>query len=294
MTVGIVMAARNYARYLPEAVESVLAQTFHDWQLLIVDDGSTDDTADIVKRFLGDPRIRYVHADRLGQSRAKNLGVRLVRGQLIAFLDADDRWHPTKLEKQLRAFDDPRVGVCHTLRELMDDRGDSIPSRPGPPPSGDVREAIFTRNFVCFSSVVVRREVFDRVGAFDESLSLAIDYDLWQRAAAHYHFACIPEALTVYRTGHGNLSQKLADRIATATVVMNKSTDLTPAVIADGYASTYRQMGYLLRGQEKWNAVRWYWRALLHASQRLQTLKELLAVPFARGEITPINATENR
>ena len=102
--VSVVMAAKNYARFLPAAVESVLAQTFADWELLIIDDGSTDDTPEAVRPFLADPRVRYFRSDRLGQPRAKNLGIGLSRGEFVAFLDADDAWLPTKLEKQLALF----------------------------------------------------------------------------------------------------------------------------------------------------------------------------------------------
>lgn len=291
------MAAKNYARFLPTAVESVVAQTHRDWELMVIDDGSTDGTADAVRPFLNDRRVKYVQSDRLGQSRAKNLGMKLSRGEFVAFLDADDAWAPTKLEKQLAAFADPRVGVCHTLRELMDEAGELIPSPEAPlPPSGDVRDELFTRNFVCFSSVMVRRELFDRVGPFDPGLGLAIDYDLWQRAASYCRFACVPERLTAYRTGHGNLSQKLADRIATATDVMNRHAAAVPAaVVADGYASTYRQMGYLLRSSEKWTAAKWYAKALAFPSKRLQTLKEFAGLLLARrGELSAENRTENR
>src|SRR5262249_21308915 len=98
--VSVVMAAKNYARFLPEAVESVFAQTFADGELLVIDDGSTDDTPGAVKPFLADARVRYLRSDRLGQPRAKNLGIGLSRGEFVAFLDADDAWEPTKLEKQ--------------------------------------------------------------------------------------------------------------------------------------------------------------------------------------------------
>jgi len=122
--VSIVMAAKNYARFLPVAVESVLAQTFADWELLIIDDGSTDRTPDVVRPFLADHRVRYSRADRLGQSRAKNLGIRLARGEFVAFLDADDAWLPTKLEKQLALFANrPEVGVVFCRRMLIDEIG---------------------------------------------------------------------------------------------------------------------------------------------------------------------------
>ena len=304
--VSVVMAAKNYARFLPAAVESVFAQTVADWELLVVDDGSTDATPAAVKPFLADRRVQCVRSDRLGQSRAKNLGVGLSRGEVIAFLDADDAWKPTKLEKQLALLAaKPAVGVAFCLRELIDEAGNRLP-QPGhapPPPTGRVLDEIFVRNFVCFSSVAVRREVFDRVGGFDPGLDLSIDYDLWLRAAAHYEFDYVPEELVLYRTGHGNLSKRLSDRIATAFSIMHRAVvrrraTIPPAAVAEGYASTARGMGWLLRGAEPAAAAGWYLRALRHPSGRRETLKGLagLAVDRARGKrrpVTPENAGEN-
>jgi glycosyltransferase involved in cell wall biosynthesis len=122
--VSVVMAAKNYARFLPQAVESVFAQTFINWELVIIDDGSTDDTMLAVKPFLSDPRVLYHRSDKLGQPRAKNLGMRLSQGEFVAYLDADDAWEPTKLEKQLALLAaKPEVGVCHCDRFLMDEMG---------------------------------------------------------------------------------------------------------------------------------------------------------------------------
>ena len=126
-TVSVVMAAKNYAAFLPEAIDSLLAQTFPDWELVIVDDGSTDATPAVVRPYLADSRIRYFRSDVLGQSRAKNLGIGFSRGEFIAFLDADDAWFPTKLAEQvelLRAS--PTVGVTYTQRELIDETGRSL------------------------------------------------------------------------------------------------------------------------------------------------------------------------
>ena len=112
--VSVVMAAKNYARFLPAAVESVFAQTFADWELLVVDDGSSDDTPAAVRPYLSDPRLRYLRSDRLGQPRAKNLGIGLSRGEYVAFLDADDAWERTKLGKQLALFRNrPDVGLSN-------------------------------------------------------------------------------------------------------------------------------------------------------------------------------------
>ena len=131
--VSVVMAAKNYARFLPAAVESVRAQSYLNWELLIIDDGSTDATPAAARPYLADPRVKYVRSDKLGQSRAKNLGVGLSRGRFVAFLDADDAWQPTKLEKQLPRFTDV-VGVVFCRRSLMDEEGRALPQKPTPAP----------------------------------------------------------------------------------------------------------------------------------------------------------------
>jgi glycosyltransferase involved in cell wall biosynthesis len=302
------MAAKNYARFLPEAVESVLAQTFADWELLVVDDGSTDATPAAVRPFLSHPRVRYVRSDVLGQSRAKNLGVRLSRGAFVAFLDADDAWEPTKLEKQLALFDGrPGLGVAFCRRALMDERGDPIAAGPAPaPPRGRVLDRMFVQNFVCFSSVVVRREAFSRAGAFDPQWDLAIDFDLWLRVARHYEFDYINEELVRYRTGHGNLSKKLLDRVDTALSIKHRAATrygaadhVPPDRVAEAYASTCRTLGYVLRNSEPVAAATWYARALRWPTGRVASLKGLVAcaLRLASGRREPgsaENASANR
>jgi glycosyltransferase involved in cell wall biosynthesis len=307
-SVSVVMAAKNYARFLPAAVESVFAQTFADWELVIVDDGSTDHTPDAVKPFLADRRVRYARADKLGQSRAKNLGIRLGRGEFVAFLDADDAWEPTKLEKQLALFcDRPEAGVVFCKRTLIDEQGNTIPARPTPtPPRGRVLPHLFVQNFVCFSSAVVRREVFSRVGAFDPQWDLAIDFDLWLRVARHYEFDSVDEELVKYRTGHGNLSQKLADRVDTALSIMRRAesrrdiaAEVPAARVAEAYASTCRTMGYVMRASEPVTSAKWYLRALRWPAGRPISAKGLVAAALGlaggrRAAGSPENATANR
>jgi len=305
--VSVVMAAKNYARFLPQAVESVLAQTFADWELLIVDDGSTDATPRAVRPYLIDPRVRYFRSDKLGQPRAKNLGITLSRGEFVAFLDADDAWEPTKLAKQLAVFEaNPTIGVVFCRRSLIDENGSPIPARTAPqPPCGRVLDRMFVQNFVCFSSAVVRRTVFSHVGSFDPTWDLAIDYDLWLRVAKHYTFDAVDEALVQYRTGHGNLSKKLLDRVDTAFSIMHRAserglTQLVPAAsVAEAYASTCRTLGYVLRGAEPSVAATWYLRALRWPHGRWLSAKGLVAallglVGGKRETGSAENASENR
>jgi len=302
------MAARNYARYLPVAVESVLAQTFADWELVIIDDGSTDSTPDVIRPFLADPRIRYTRADRLGQSRAKNLGIRLSRGEFIAFLDADDAWEPAKLERQLPLFENrPELGVVYSRRSLMDETGKKMPhTDPAHPPRGRILDRMVVQNHVCFSSAVVRRIVLSHVGAFDPGLDLAVDFDLWLRVARHYQFDYVDEELVRYRTGHGNLSKRIADRVDTALSIMRRAEarrgltgEVPPAVLAEAYASTYRTIGYIMRGSEPATAARWYLRALARPNGRRASMKGLIAsllrwISGRRARGAAENATANR
>ena len=303
--VSIVMAAKNYARFLPMAVESVRAQTFADWELHIVDDGSTDDTREVVQRFLSDPRIHYMQSDALGQSRAKNLGIARSSGAFVAFLDADDAWLPTKLEKQLALFQ-KGTGVVFCRRSLIDESGKALPAMPQAAiPSGRVLTEMFKQNFVCFSSAMVRREVFSRVGRFDPQWDLAIDYDLWLRVAKHYEFEFVDEELVRYRTGHGNLSKKLSDRVATAFSIMHRALtrfgiarEVSPEVVAEGYASTCRTLGYVMRVSEPETSAKWYWQAMKWPHGRFASTKGLIAsaLVWLRGKrITGAaeNATAN-
>jgi glycosyltransferase involved in cell wall biosynthesis len=289
------MAAKNYARFLPAAVESVFSQTVSNWELIIIDDGSIDDTHRVVQQYLNDRRVKYVRSDRLGQSRAKNLGVGLTRGEFVAFLDADDMWEPTKLEKQLAEFESD-VGVVYSLRSIIDEAGREVSCRVGPRPtvgSGAVKKSVgrgptlqesidtfYVHNPICFSSVVVRRTLLEQVGGFDPGLDLAIDYDLWLRAARVTRFLCVPEELVRYRTGHGNLSKKLSDRVATAFSIMHRAErqgGVSPAAVAEGRATTARTLAYVIRDAEPGEAVRWNLKALMQHHRRRESLKGLLA-----------------
>src|SRR5690349_16219408 len=143
--VSVIVATRNYGRYLAGGVRSVLDQTFTDLEVIVIDDGSTDDTPAVVGPFLADPRVRYHRTDGLGQSRAKNLGVLQARAPLVAFLDGDDEWLPTKLDRQLSLFADPAVGVVYGRRTLMDAAGRDLPTPPAALARGDIYDTLLVQ-----------------------------------------------------------------------------------------------------------------------------------------------------
>jgi glycosyltransferase involved in cell wall biosynthesis len=280
--VSVVVATRNYGRYLAGALRSVLEQTWRDFEVRVIDDGSTDDTPAVVRPFLADPRVHYHRTDGLGQSRAKNLGIQLACAPLVAFLDGDDEWLPTKLERQLPHFADPAVGVVYARRTLMDHAGRDLPTPPTRLARGRLYDTLLVQNPVCFSSVVVRRSVFEAVGLFDPALPLAIDYDLWLRVARHFEFDHVDEPLVRYRTGHGNLSSRITERVTAVLGILRRSlgrrgnaATADPTAQAEAWGSTCRTMGFVLRKERPLKAARWYAGAARHDRRWAATAKAI-------------------
>jgi glycosyltransferase involved in cell wall biosynthesis len=245
----IVVTCYNYACYVPNCLDSVRAQTFGDYELIFVDDGSTDDSEGAVRPYLGDPRFHYLRRPNGGQAKAKNTGIAQATGELVAFLDADDAWDPRKLEKQLTLFADPAVGVVYSRARYIDEHGAAIDFRlEGKylrPQRGRVTERFFLDNFVPFSSSVVRRACLEEHGVFDESLRMGIDWDLWLRLSVEHAFDYVDEPLLLYRMGHsGQMSKNLevrqecSDRIMTRFVERNPGL-LPRRVIRRAWAYTY-------------------------------------------------------
>jgi len=258
--VSIIVANYNYGHYLAEALDSIRAQSISDWEAVIVDDGSTDDSIAIAERYLKDSRFRLIRQQHQGQPQTKNRGISEARGEFIAFLDADDRWLPTKLEKQLAIFRGrSNVGLVYTRRGFIDPSGTCCGIDQRPMYHGIVLNQLFRDNFVCFSSVLLPRAVITQVGQFDEGLQLSIDYDWWLRIARSYEFVGINEPLVEYRTGHANLSRRVAERLDTAMQIMRRFQSdydqpprLSPRTIRTAWADTLRHRGLVAR--QRWGA----------------------------------------
>jgi glycosyltransferase involved in cell wall biosynthesis len=194
---SVIIPAYNSAATLDLAIESAAAQTIPPAEIIVVDDGSTDDTAAVASRH--SPLVRLIRQANAGAGAARNTGVRASSGEWIAFLDADDTWLPEKLERQLTMTVDPAVGVIHA-------RG---PLARYPAPPYVTFENLWEHNLIMCSSVVVRRTAFEGVGGFDESLKTGCeDHNLWLRlAAAGWKIATCPEDLAHYTPAPGSASQ---------------------------------------------------------------------------------------
>jgi len=209
--VSVIMPAYNVEPFVAESIESVLGQTYRDYELVVVDDGSTDGTRAVIERYAAacPDRIRVLLQENLGPARARNAGLRIGRGAMYAFLDSDDVWAPAYLAEQMRILEtEPWVDIVTGnafLRGASSGGGTARPF-PDPRPAPDLLQILLDDEAV-FIMTVLRREVLDAIGGFDEDLHTNEDYDLWIRAArAGYRFRRNPRPLGWYRRRVGSLS----------------------------------------------------------------------------------------
>ena len=204
--VSVVIPTHDRLPLLREAVESVRVQSFTDWELVVVDDGSTDGTEAFLDALANeDMRVRPLAMPHSGSATvARSAGVSASRGEWIAFLDSDDLWVPRKLEVQLReTLQHPRCGWSYTAYRHVDVRGNAIPGRPAratPPRSGWILEGIVSFTIAAaIPTLLVRRSLFDAIGGFDQALVLRSDYDLALRLALASESVGVTDTLVVVR-----------------------------------------------------------------------------------------------
>lgn len=231
--VSVVIATYNMGLYLPEAVRSVLGQTWRNFELIVIDDGSEDDTEAQIQPCLNDSRLRYIRQENQGQPRAKNAGISEAKGDFIAFCDADDLWAPDKLAVQIPAFADPEVGVVYSEVNYMDENGhiidkEAVEGRY----SGTVTNHLVLSNIVPFGTAVIRRECVERDGVFDETLPMGIDWDLWLRYSVNWKFQYIPQETYTYRVWSGQMSNNYRGRYENAALILDKFISANPQLLS--------------------------------------------------------------
>jgi glycosyltransferase involved in cell wall biosynthesis len=209
--VSVVVPTYNRAHLVCEAIGSALAQTYRNVEVLVVDDGSTDGTRQALERRFGaDPRMRVVAQEHGGPGPARNLGIRSTRGSLIAFLDSDDLWLPEKLARQvaqLRARPRAALSFCDARLEDAGSDGETRFRTKGFRGDTSLAEMVAINFAMCTSTTLVRRSVLDDLGAYDESLPCAQDWDLWIRVLARYPVVALDEVLAVIRRRPDSISR---------------------------------------------------------------------------------------
>jgi glycosyltransferase involved in cell wall biosynthesis len=268
--VSVILPTYNRATLLGTAIESVLGQSFQDLELIVVDDGSADDTEKLVRRYQdSDARVRYLRQANRGISAAMNAGIHAASGQLIARLDSDDLWLPDLLETEVSILEArPEIGLVYSRGQWMDQDLNPLATTVGQTLHfpNDTLGSMLWGDATCNITVVARRECFDRAGFFDEALATSEDWDMWLRTAFHYDFVFVDRVLAHVRRHEGNATSaqvpSYAAFLGSRRKVLDKffsRGDLSPR-IARMRAIAYRNL-YIYEGNI-WVAFREWKRAL--------------------------------
>ena len=292
--ISVVITCYNYGKYIVNCIKSVLDQTYKNYEIVVVDDGSTDNTADAMKGFSSLPNLKYIWQSNSGQAHAKNVGIMNSSGDFIAFLDADDRWCPEKLALQMKCFDGPDVGVVYCRAKYLDENDHEFAYEMADyylqPRRGKVTNWLLFDNFAQFSSTVVRKECLDRFGTFDESLKMGIDWDLWLRISTAYKFDYVDDQLFYYRMGHsGQMSKNLEERQRCSDRILERFIDAYPDSVShsivrkvNAYTCCNRGEYYRLLDWKKSNL--YYLEAIRNYPEGIRAYKGLVKnILFASG-----------
>ncbi|GAB4458411.1 MAG: hypothetical protein Kow0070_12010 [Anaerolineales bacterium] len=239
--VSVIIPNYNHARFLGGAIRSVLEQTYRPVEVIVVDDGSTDNSGEVAAAF-GD-QIRYIYQTNAGLSAARNTGLRAAKGELIGVLDADDMYEPNFLETLVTALQaDPQADGVYCGYQFVDEANNPLPQIENRPVSpADLYPALLDGNFFVPESVFLRRRVYDAVGFFDESLRACEDWDVWLRAAKQFRLIHSPHILTRHRVLAGSMSTDPLRMLTARLAVLKKHVGAEPA--SAGASTAHRAYG---------------------------------------------------
>lgn len=262
-----IVPAYNSAALLPECLESILSQTYPVHEIIVVDDGSSDDTALVAARY----PVRCIRQQNRGSSSARNAGILAAATEWVAFLDADDRWFPHKIQSQVSAAEEhPEVAVIYSDASVFASPGACLgwllsDKRPA---SGWIFDCLLDSMFVFPSTVLARRDALMTAGMFAESLRYVEDYDLWLRMAPEYQFHFVPDALTSYNRQESSLTKNI-EAMSRAEISVLRSLlkkELTPKQrrsVRRRLARNLFSLSYELRRKDRSESLRTAWDCLL-------------------------------
>lgn len=292
--ISVIIPTYNAERTILKTITSVLQQTFSDFELIVINDGSTDQTLELLST-VKDPRLKFFSYPNGGVAVARNHGISHATGDLIAFLDADDLWTPDKLELQLASLQQhPEAGVVYSWTYNMDEKGESFSAGNHFFYIGNVYAQLLVDNFIVNgSNCLIRRQAFESVGEFDPSVTGADDWDYWLRLALHWPFVVVPKPQIFYRQSSGSVSSKVEVMEKNLLRVIEKGFQAAPpgmqSLKNQSLAHTYRYLAqtYFTRvksaygaeqaAQKLWMAIRLYpW--ILQDSWTINFLLKLLLI----------------
>lgn len=231
--ISVIIPAYNAERTISETIQSVRQQTFQDFELIVINDGSIDRTQEIVES-IEDERVKIFYYENGGVCAARDRGICHAMGEFIAFLDADDLWTPDKLELQLAALKQhPEAGVAYSWTSFMDvnERGEASSFHPSDPYAfeGNVYEKLLVQDFIhSGSNTLIRRQAIASVGGFDPTCAGCADWDYWLRLAALWSFVVVPKHQILYRRTPGSMSSNIEVMKKEAAIAMEKAYRAAP------------------------------------------------------------------
>src|SRR5690554_6825465 len=291
--VSVITPTYNRADYLPFAVESVLSQSVPDFELIVIDDGSTDGTAELMERYLADSRIRYLKQENQGQSVARNRGIAEARGQFICFLDSDNAWVSTKLETSLKAFEEhPEADIVYGDFITIDGEGHEHGVNRMARYSGRITPQLLRDNFVSMNTTMTRKRCFDEIGGFDSADRLAEDYGLWLRFSTRYQFLYVPAVLGYYRVMENQISSDKESRLMANEQIIRNFLGAFPEALSRGEARHGMSRFFVRKGRYELSQGRY--RAALKELARAATRDPLWSGPWRLAMKMLVNPASRR
>ncbi|MFB2837629.1 glycosyltransferase [Floridanema evergladense] len=279
--ISVIIPAYNSEKTIRETIESVLQQTFSDFELIVINDGSTDATLEIVTS-IKDPRIKVFSYLNAGVAVSRNRGVSHSFGEFISFLDADDIWTTDKLEAQLKALqENPQAAVAYSWLDSIDESGNFLREGTRITENGNIYAKLFLIPFVSSgSNGLIRKQAFIEIGGFDESLAASQDYDLYLRLAARYHFVAIPKSQILYRISSGSMSTNIRRLEATSLLVRERAFQESPQPLPPEFKQysignfykdfTFKLLNMPPHRKRGLQAARLFWNAVKYDSELLR------------------------
>jgi len=301
--VSVIVPTYNGSKYIKQTIESALAQTYKRIEVIVVDDGSTDGTRDVLKTYMN--RIVYVYKGNGGPASARNEGIKQAKGEFIAFLDGDDIWEKEKLEKQMVKLTNDDIGFVYSRVKKIDEKGYIVQSALNKKYlAGDIVEPLFYGNFIPTSSVVVKKECFESVGMFDEREDFISveDYDMWLRIAALYKIGFVDEQLVLYRIHSAGISKNYERSYERERKVLEKFLELNnnkyPSLHRSWkkrVATLYYNLGIdLFVLDETSNARKSFYRSLQFNALQPKVVGYFLASCLGKGFINNVRNLKER
>lgn len=270
--ISVVIPVFNGEKTIKETIESILNQTFKDFELIVINDGSTDKTLDIVSN-IQDSRIEVYSYPNAGLSASRNRGISVANGEYISFIDADDLWTPDKLEAQFQALQEyPQAVLAYSWTDYVDEFGQFVRRASHIAISGNVYPRLLLTNFLDNgSNPLIRKQAFTEVGNFDESLFSAEDWDMYLRLAARYHFVAVPLCQVLYRISASSMSSNVSKLEIASERVIERAFSQAPESLKplkkNSLGNLYKYLIYkALEGspvaKKSLSAARLLWKAI--------------------------------